>query len=172
MASELFAVQEVGVEGAGAEQPELDAAELAALRRAMDGLRDQEVSATPAAGFRPRFAGLESWVHEFFVLTFGRDAEQWRWCAQWWDHPEAVLRLDALWRTWEVASLDPVYGAADWVRKYLDPSLAELSSAGGPFARCAEGRHVPSPVLPVVPPPDDFRAPPRRWWEALGEGDR
>jgi Domain of unknown function (DUF4913) len=162
------------MDGGGAEQSDLDAAELAALRRAMDGLRDKGLreSAAPVSGFRPRFADLESWVHEFFVLTFGRHTEQGRWCAQWWDHPEAILRLDALWRTWEVASLDPVHGVADWIHNHLDPNLAELLSAGGPFALCAEGRHVPTPVLPVSPPPDDFGTPPRRWWEVLGEGDR
>jgi hypothetical protein len=157
----------------GAEQSHLGLAELAALRRAMDGLRDKEWcgSAAAVAGFRPRFADLESWVHEFFVLIFGRHTEQRRWCAQWWAHPEAVLRLDALWRTWEVTSLDPVHGVADWIRNYLDPNLAELLSASGPFALCTEGQHVPTPVLPVSPAPDDFGTP-RRWWEVLGEGNR
>jgi Domain of unknown function (DUF4913) len=148
----------------------VDATDLESLRRAMDGLRDSPVSV--ASGFQPRFGDLESWVHEFFVLTFGRQAGQGRWCAQWWDHPEAVLRLDALWRTWEVASLDPVRGAADWIRDHLDPNLAQLFSDTGPFAGCAEGRHVPTPVLPVSPPPDDFGAPPEHWWEVLGQEDR
>ncbi|MFG1911590.1 DUF4913 domain-containing protein [Kribbella sp. NPDC048928] len=158
----------------GGEQPDLDAADLAALRTAMEGLREKgrPRSATSASGFRPRFPDLESWVHEFFVLTFGRPPEQARWCAQWWDHPEAVLRLDALWRTWEVASLDPVHGVANWISSHLDPNLAQLFSAAGPFARCAEGRHIPTPVLPVNPPPDGFGTLPLPWWEVLGEDDR
>lgn len=158
------------MDGGRAEQPGLDAAELAALRSVMDRLRDKGQT-TPASGFRPRFPDLESWVHEFFVLAFGRHTEQVRWCAHWWDHPEAVLRLDALWRTWEVASLDPVHGVANWIRDYLDPNLSELLSAGGPFALCAGDQHLPTPVLPVTPAPDDFGTP-RRWWEVLGEGDR
>ncbi|RZU12691.1 uncharacterized protein DUF4913 [Kribbella rubisoli] len=161
------------MDGDGAQQSDHDAADLAALRKAMDGLRyGSRREGAPASGFRPRFADLESWVHEFFVLTFGRCAEQGRWCAQWWDHPEAVLRLDALWRSWEVASLDPIHGVADWIRNYLDPNLVQLCSDGGPFARCAEERHRPTPVLPVCPPPDGFGAPPRHWWEVLGERDR
>lgn len=160
--------------GGGAEQSDLDAAELAALWRAMDGLRDKgpRESTAPMSGFRPRFPDLESWVHEFFVLTFGRHSENLRWCAQWWDHPEAVFRLDALWRTWEAASLDPVRGVADWIQNRLDPNLVELFSVDGPFALCADGQHVPTPVLPVSPPPDDFGTPPRRWWEVLGDSDR
>ena len=158
----------------GVEQPDLGAAELAALRRAMDQLRDKgrRENAAPVSAFRPQFPDLESWVHEFFVLTFGRYAEQGRWCPRWWDHPEAVLRLDALWRTWEAASLDPVHGVADWIHHRLDHNLAELFSVDGPFALCAEGRHVPTPVLPVSPPPDNFGTPPRRWWEVPDEGDR
>jgi hypothetical protein len=80
--------------------------------------------------------------------------------------------LDALWRTWEVASLDPIHGVAEWVRTYLDPNLVQLFSEGGPFGRCAEERHNPTPVLPVTPPPDGFGAPPRHWSEVLGERDR
>lgn len=160
--------------GEGTEQSDSDAADLASLRRAMDGLRytGRRAGAAAAGEFRPRFADLESWVHEFFVLTFGRCAKQGSWCAQWWDHPEAILRLDALWHSWEVATLDPVHGVADWIRNYLDPNLVQLFSVGGPFAQCTEGRHVPTPVLAVTPPPDDFGAPPRHWWEVLRERDR
>jgi len=147
----------------------LSSEDLAAIRQAMGGLRR---SAPPQEGFVPRFPDLESWVHEFFVLTFGRNDERARWCARWWDHPEAVMRLDALWRTWEVASLDPVRGIADWISAYLDPNLAILLGPGGPFASCTAERHEPAPVLAVSPPPDDFGSPPRHWWEVLAEDDR
>ena len=150
--------------------PGLAPSDLAAIRQAMGGL--QRSSSPAPRGFTPRFPDLESWVHEFFVLTFGRAGEQARWCAQWWDHPEAVLRLDALWRTWEVASVDPVHGVADWIRNHLDPNLAVLFSPDGPFGGCAEDRHTPQPVLSVSPPPDDFATPPRHWWEVLAEDDR
>ncbi|MGW7679569.1 DUF4913 domain-containing protein [Kribbella sp. NPDC054772] len=150
---------------------DLTLSDLAAIQHAMDGLR--QTSARPATtGVRPSFPDLEAWVHEFFVLTFGRGPEQARWCAMWWDHPEAVLRLSALWRTWETASLDPVYGIAGWIHDHLDPNLAVLFGAEGPFAQCADGQHVPPTTLPVSPPPDDFGHAPQHWWEVLNEDDR
>jgi hypothetical protein len=158
--------------------PDLDAADLAAVRRAMEGLRDPSAvpagSSPPSAAvvFAPRFSNLESWVNEFFVLTFGRTGEQTFWCSQWWAHPEAVLRLDALWRTWEAAALDPVHGTAVWIRDYLDPGLRVLLGPDGPFVGCRDDRHVEASVLPVAATPPGWWSAPQHWWEVLGEEDR
>ena len=40
-----------------------------------------------------------------------RDGLALHWCSQWWDHPEAVSRLEALWKAFEVRR-DPGTGAA------------------------------------------------------------
>jgi len=117
---------------------------------------------TPSAGtaeFEPQFPDLESWVNGFFVIAFARPASQIRWGSSWWDHPETVLRLDALWRTCEAAQLDPVRGVAVWIRDFLEPNLAVLFSPAGPFADCGDGTHVRGSVLPVAPTPP-------RWWSA------
>lgn len=155
-------------------QSDLDAGDLAALRMAMEGLGDSGAQyQAPARGreFTPQFADVESWVNEFFVLTFGRGAES-RWCASWWDHPEALLRLDSLWRSWEVAALDPVRGMALWIRDHLDPNLAVLFSPSGPFGNCTAEHHVRSAVLPVTAPPPGWWSASQRWWDVLGETDR
>src|SRR5579875_3030989 len=103
-------------------QSDLDPADVAAIGQAMGGLADSPAQQSgPALEFTPQFPDLESWVNGFFVVTFARPGSEACWCERWWDHPEAVLRLDALWRTWEAAALDPVHGAADWLRDYLDP---------------------------------------------------
>ncbi|MBA3489034.1 MAG: DUF4913 domain-containing protein, partial [Longispora sp.] len=39
-----------------------------------------------------------------------------RWCPTWWDHPEAVARLTALWRAWEALQPDPGSGMSSWWR--------------------------------------------------------
>jgi hypothetical protein len=105
------------------------------------------------------------------VDEFARPGQQIRWCARWWDHPEAVLRLDAMWRTWEAAALDPVRGIAVWIRDYLDPNLAVLFSPAGPFADCGDGQHVKPSVLPVsATPPVWWSA--SHWWEMLTDPDR
>lgn len=148
-------------------ESDLDADHLAAIEQAMGKLADQ--APVDTAEFLPQFPDLESWVNGFFVLTFRRPGIH--WCAQWWDHPEAVLRLDALWRTWEAASLDPVSGVAAWTRDYLDPSLSVLFSADGPFGVCSADNHTCTPVLPVAAtPPRWWTA--THWWEMLAEPDR
>lgn len=77
-----------------------------------------------------------------------------RWCPQWWAHAEALSRLEALWRTWEAARLDPLQGIAVWYRDFCDPRLRVLFSPAGPFAQCTAERHSPGRWLPTVPAPD------------------
>jgi hypothetical protein len=151
---------------------DIDAADLAEIRDAMEKLADSEPQpSAPALEFTPRFADLESWVNGYFVLTFARPAGAVCWCEHWWDHAEAVVRLDALWRTWEAAALDPVGGVADWLRDYLDPEISVLFSSVGPFGDCRKGAHVRPPVLPVSPTPPNWWSA-EHWWEMLAEPDR
>ena len=141
-------------------QSDLDSADLAAIRQAMQELKaSSDQPSAPTSDFTLQFPDLESWVNGFFVLTFARPDAEAFWCERWWDHPEAVLRLDALWRTWEAAALDPVHGVADWLREYLDPGLSVLLSPAGPFAGCQEGTHAGPSALPVSPTPP-------KWWSA------
>ena len=50
--------------------------------------------------------GTPEWVREVFAPVFARSiGGPVKWCAQWWAHGEAVLRLEALWRSWEVLPL-------------------------------------------------------------------
>src|SRR5664280_721364 len=64
---------------------------------------EQARAAEKAPAFELRHPTLEDWVTEFFAPTFCRSISPGvRWCAQWWDHAEAISRLEALWRSWEV----------------------------------------------------------------------
>lgn len=161
-------------DGRPPEDSDLDDTDVAAINKAMSRLQSPPSSATTDTGrLTPQFPDLEAWVHEFFVLTFGRPDDQICWCAHWWDHPEAVLRLDALWRTWEVAAAsESVTAMAVWIRDHLDPGLAVLFARTGPFAACAPDRHVAAPVLAVSPAPEQHWSAPQHWWDVLTEPDR
>ncbi len=101
------------------------------------------------AGASPGYADVVAWVAGFFAPTFARPVGgEARWCPRWTEHPEAVYRLEALWRTWEVARHDPRTGAALWLRDHLDPQLAVLLSSRGPFAQCTPLRHEVPAALP------------------------
>lgn len=105
---------------------------------------------------------LEQWVTEILAPTYPRRiTTQFRWCAQWWQHTEAIVRLEALWRSWEALRLDPRLGMATWHRDYLDTQLAVLTGPAGPFADCQPDRHFApdEPTLRVEPTPPG-------WWHA------
>ena len=119
---------------------------------------------TPAGGgsdneepTAPFFGSLLEFVVEHFGPVYARNTSPTvRWCASWWDHAEAIYRLEALWRTWELYRLEPRLGIASWLRDYLDPQLRELTSATGPFASCTEDRHSPVKALRTNQPPEAY----------------
>jgi hypothetical protein len=79
------------------------------------------------------------------------------WCRQWWKHPEAVQRLEALWRAFEHLRHDPALGMSVWWRDHVDPHMAALTNPDGPMKGCyvGEREHVDRlDALPVEPPPD------------------
>lgn len=111
----------------------------------------------------PLYPNVEAWVVGWFAPTFARRLGTTRWCAQWWLHAEAIVRLEALWRSWENLRLDPNLGMATWLRDHLDPQRQVLMGDSGPFQACEAGEHNPPPDLPVVPAPAGY-------WPT-GEGD-
>jgi len=124
--------------------------------RKASGVTDPQSAPVP----EPHFENLVAWVAGYFAPTFGRLQEGpvgHRWCAKWWDHPEAVLRLDALWTSWEIAMAAPGRDLSGWVRDHLNPNLAVLTAADGPFAACTSTKHTPTQPLPSD-------APPAAWW--------
>ena len=105
----------------------------------------------------PYFTGLLEFVTEGFAPVYCRATSPTvRWCPRWWDHAEAIYRLEALWRTWELYRLEPRLGIASWLRDYLDPQLAVLTSPTGPFAQCTDERHSPIKPLRTDYPPEGY----------------
>lgn len=101
------------------------------------------------------FPNVYVFVQDFIVKVHARpvrDGLSWHWCSHWWDHPEAVSRLEALWKAFEVLRRDPGTGAATWWRDYADPTMAALSDAGGTFAKCSDTSHAVPPDLPMEQP--------------------
>ena len=146
--------------------PVVDLAELEArLRRLEATVEALEAAAGTAAGaeaapgsqLEPAFPDVQMWVNEHFAPIFGRPlGGEYRWCPCWWDHAEALERLEALWRSWEALRLDPVFGMALWYRDHLDHQLPVLLSSRGPFGRCSADRHESPRALPVEPAPQSY----------------
>ncbi|MBV8994519.1 MAG: DUF4913 domain-containing protein, partial [Pseudonocardiales bacterium] len=79
-----------------------------------------------------------------------------RWCPQWWDHAEAIARLEAARQAWMALSTAGGTGLVTYF-DYLDRVvLAVLTSDTGPFARCGPRQHTPDRPLGHTPPPPEI----------------
>jgi hypothetical protein len=108
-----------------------------------------------ATGPELYFKSVDEFVREMIVPVFRRkvgDRSTMRWSAEWWRHPEAVLRLEALWRSWEHLRLDPATGLSVWLRDHADHHLSILFSDYGPFGKSQDSTDHGDP-LPYEPPP-------------------
>lgn len=89
---------------------------------------------------------FDQWMRHMYkrVLT-GRGAPCWD--PEWWQHDEALSRLDALWRAWEHLRLDAATGLSAWWRDHADHHMSVLMSEHGPFGasqvRCDRGEPLP-----------------------------
>lgn len=103
------------------------------------------------------FPSLPEFVNDFLLEVAVRHLapERGRWCVQWWDHEEAVLRLESLWDAFEALRVEPGTGLAVWIRDYLDPTMGALTGENSPFRKCdhREGKHEVTPRWPHEEPP-------------------
>jgi len=88
------------------------------------------------------------------------------WCSRWWEHAEAISRLEALWESWEKLRLEPGTGMATWWRDYADPHMAVLTDRNtGPFTKCdftKNAHEIPQIWASEHPPPRAYSATPTR----------
>jgi hypothetical protein len=106
---------------------------------------------------KPVFADVVSFVNRYVAPATGtRLGGPVAWCPRWWEHPNAVLRLTALWRAWETLRLEPAGMSAWWVGHYDAHMRALLDADRGPFYRCTKA-HQSAEALPTVAPPADWR---------------
>jgi len=94
----------------------------------------------------PMFYSLDEWIHGWLLPLYRRslDVSNAVFCPEWWRHPEAYLRLDALWKSWEFMRRKPGTGMAVWLRDYCDYHMAVLMrEQTGPFKGCSHERHNP-----------------------------
>ncbi|MFC7344955.1 DUF4913 domain-containing protein [Saccharopolyspora griseoalba] len=112
----------------------------------------------------PLYSSVEEWVIGWFAPIIRRKLTgDHCWCPQWWQHPEVISRLDALWRSWEGLRLDATTGMSVWWRDHFGPHWAELVDRDrSPMSQChpKDGHVGEYPELPVE------RAPAGTWGTA------
>lgn len=80
-----------------------------------------------------------------------------RWSAEWWRSHEALVRLEALWRSWEHLRGDPAMGMITWLRE-ADYHMELLMNPEGPFAHSKDEAGV-GQKLPHTAPPQGLFTP-------------
>lgn len=119
---------------------------------------DESVAATPGpvATPEPQFANYAEFMVGFVGQVISRkltteSSNGLRWDEQWWRYPEALYRAELMWRTFEVARIDPDPSAMEsWTRTVLDYHLnVLLNGATGPMNDNAG----PTKTLPMTLPP-------------------
>ncbi|WP_237742056.1 DUF4913 domain-containing protein [Arthrobacter sp. CAL618] len=64
------------------------------------------------------------------------------WCPQWYKHPEALARIEAVWRAWEHLRMDGALGSSIWWINHADPHMSVLMTPNGPFKKCIYEGHI------------------------------
>ena len=130
-----------------------DEAAAAAIAAHVEGPEDAE----PAPELY--YGSVDEFVREYLRNVYRRriDGRHRCWAGRWWEHDEAVIRLEALWRSWEHLRQDAATGMSVWWRDHADHHMAVLMDPDGPFATATEGEENTSKrgePLPYVAPPE------------------
>lgn len=89
------------------------------------------------------YPDAETWMIGWLAPTIHRPMKAGVcWCPQWWRHPEALARLDSLWRAWEASRAGGGEGMSLWWITHFEGHWASLTSERGPFAACKDGTHT------------------------------
>ena len=105
------------------------------------------------------YSSADEWLRDYLSVVYWRWlGTRHVWCPRWWAHPEAVVRVEGMWRSWEkMRSADAAMGIASWFTDVADPMMRELLSPDGPFKGCGPERHRPrretDMTLPAIPAP-------------------
>lgn len=113
------------------------------------------------------FASFVEWVEVWLAPTITRKlpghGKGGTWCAQWWRHREAAVRLHAVWRAWETAVVTSGAALSSWWVHGLDPQLRVLlDGVNGPLYRCTPVTHTAAAALVTAAVPAGWFAHPLR----------
>ncbi len=136
----------------------LAAAKRAGLTPALEAAAENVALAVLAG--QPRrplaYPNCAVWLVEYLLPNYVRKAGSHVWCSSWFEHPEAITRVEGLWRSWETMRWDGGTGMSVWWRDYADVHMQILLSPDGPFFNCRIDHDLPEPFALNAPPPGTF----------------
>ncbi|MFB9283998.1 DUF4913 domain-containing protein [Pseudoclavibacter helvolus] len=102
------------------------------------------------------YSTLDEFVRGFLIHGYARhiNGHTRVWAARYWEYPEAMSRLGAMWRAWEYLRKDSHTGLSVWYLNHADPHMRVLLDKDGPFAAAdhdaLENTNSPGEPLPYV----------------------
>lgn len=121
------------------------------------------------------YSTVEKFVASYVIELYRREVHsfgetQVRWCPQWWEHGEAVARLEALWRAWEQLRHGKGVEPSQWWTHHCDPHMDRLLDPQGPFKYCSPRDGHASTLQPLgsAPAPEGTFVPGRYETTASG----
>lgn len=112
------------------------------------------------------YPSVEVFFREKFRYSYQRAVgpqAEFRWAATWWEHAEAISRLEAVWRSWEHLRQDPALGMSTWWLNHADPHMHALLSPNGPFGRSEDMADLTDPLPHAAAPRGMFLLEPSIW---------
>lgn len=111
------------------------------------------------------YGSADEWFRRYWRYTYRRRVSPkgtgtGRWRADWWNYDEALQRIEALWRGWEVSRRDPGLGISTWWINHADPQMNALLAVDGCFAASSDENLAGEP-LPYAKPPTGLFPPDR-----------
>ena len=92
-------------------------------------------------------------VYDFFddylqsAYELSHQEQRSRWCAKWWDHRAALVRVTAMWRGYEHLRLtDPMCADEQFLRFIGDHHMRYLTSEQSPMQDCVNGHKNIRPI--------------------------
>ena len=102
---------------------------------------DPEESIADQPG-RVQYPNLRAWVDGWLCTTIERaPSSTVRWCPQWQQHPEAVMRLGQVFADYTKFVSAPKMDWGNFLRNSLDVYLPAVLAPTGPFASCDPHNH-------------------------------
>ncbi|MHB2030018.1 DUF4913 domain-containing protein [Actinotignum timonense] len=93
--------------------------------------------------FKPMYADEFEFFEKWLAPNYRRSINTGcTWCPLWWDHPEARVRMRAMWEAWEIYRFEkPVGGLAAWFTDVADPMMRVLLDPNHVFKGCTATTH-------------------------------
>ena len=107
-------------------------------------ITDEHEEAAEDEPFEPFYKSVDEWVTDWLLPNYSRplrDASEFVWDPPWWRYSEVIMRLEALWASWEKMRLEGGPGMVAYFRDYLDPMMRVILDPKGPFHTYDPNKH-------------------------------